>query len=142
MKNNIVVIASIFHEKDVTLMREKVRQTAKQVGFSIEEVLVPGCYEIPLTLKRELLKKDIDGAVVLGIIEKGETKHGLVMGFVVHQAIVTLELETGKPVGKCILGPDIVPSQMKKRLIPYARDAVLAVSKMLNLEKNDEESMV
>lgn len=135
MKHNIVIIASLFHEKYVRTMRNEAKKKAHQLGFSITEVLVPGCYEIPLALKRELSKKNIDGAVVLGIIEKGETKHGLIMGFVVHHAIVQLELETGKPVGKAILGPEIIPSQIEKRLATYARDAVLALGSMFKIEK-------
>ena len=134
MKNKIVIIASLFHEKHVGLMLKEAKNKAEELGFAVLEILVPGCYEIPLALKRELSKKTIDGAVVLGIIEKGETKHGLVMGFVVHQAIVQLELETGKPVGKAILGPEITPMQLNKRLSPYARDAVLALDAILKLK--------
>ena len=36
--------------------------------------------EIPLSLDRVLANEEIDGAFCLGIIEKGETDHGLVMG--------------------------------------------------------------
>jgi len=84
-------------------------------------------------LKRTFALKNIDGAVILGIIEKGETKHGLVMGIVVHSAIIQLELETGKPVGMGILGPEILPKQIPLRLKPYAKRAVLALATMLTI---------
>ena len=42
-----------------------------------------------------------------------------------------LQLETMKPVGVGLLGPEILPDQIPSRLRPYARHAVLAVHAML-----------
>ena len=132
MSKNIAIIATLWHKKDLEVMVEEARKTAKQEGVRItKEVWVPGCYEIPLTLKRIFISKNIDGAVVLGIIERGETKHGLVMGLVVHDAIIRIQLTTGKPVGMAILGPEILPKQIAKRARLYARKAVEALKSML-----------
>lgn len=115
------------------VMVEAAKKTAKEAGlFVVKAVWVPGCYEIPLALKRLFAVKNIDGAVVLGIIEKGETKHGMVMGIVVHDGIVRLELETGKPVGLGILGPEILLKQVPSRAKLYAKKSVLAVKSMLD----------
>jgi 6,7-dimethyl-8-ribityllumazine synthase len=112
---------------------EEARRVAKAKGLEIaDEIWVPGSLEKPLALKRLLIQPQIQGAVALGIIEKGETKHGLVMGQAVISAILHLELETMKPVGIGILGPEILPEQIEPRLIPYASKAVEAVSEMLN----------
>jgi 6,7-dimethyl-8-ribityllumazine synthase len=54
------------------------------------------------------------------------------MGQAVIQALIGLQLETGKPVGIGILGPEILPDQIPLRLAPYARDAVRAVHAMLS----------
>lgn len=136
MRKRIAIIAATFHEEEAETMLKAAEGTALTSGLTIaKKVRVPGCYEIPLALKRVLREKDIDGAVVLGIIERGETKHGLVMGLVVHTAIVQLELETGKPVGKGILGPEIKSGQITGRLKPYAKQAVLAVKVMLEVSK-------
>lgn len=128
----IAIIATSFHEKIMKLMVDDAKKTAHDENLQVvTEVWVPGCYEVPLTLKRLLSQKNIGGAVVLGIIEKGETKHGMVMGVVVHQAIVQLELQTGKPVGVGILGPEILPKQIPSRVTLYAKRAVLALKSML-----------
>ncbi|RME79634.1 MAG: 6,7-dimethyl-8-ribityllumazine synthase, partial [Planctomycetota bacterium] len=66
----------------------------------------------------------------------GETKHGLVMGHTVFQAIVQLEMEYLKPIGLGILGPEIESHQIEKRLEPYAEKAVLAVYTMLKIKKD------
>lgn len=97
----------------------------------IEEVWVPGSYEKPLALKRLLMREDVDAAAVLGIIERGETKHGLVMAEVVLKEIIDLELQYMKPVGIGILGPEILPSQIPSRLRIYAHEAISAVKEML-----------
>ena len=132
MSKNIAIIATSFHKKTMQGMVRDARITAKEEGLTIvKEVWVPGCYEIPLTLKRLFALDNIDGAVVLGIIERGETKHGLVMGIVVHSAIVALALETGKPVGLGILGPEILLKQVPPRAKLYARKSVLALKAML-----------
>lgn len=133
MKKRIAIIAATFHRKQVETMLDGAREVALEEGLTVvREILVPGTYEIPLALKRILGLRSVDGAVVLGIIEQGETKHGLVMGIVVHNAIIQLELETGKPVGKGILGPEILPPKIEERLKPYAKNAVLAVKALLN----------
>jgi 6,7-dimethyl-8-ribityllumazine synthase len=87
--------------------------------------------EKPLAAKRLLARDDIDAVVVLGIIERGETAHGRVMGQAVIQTLINLQLETNKPVGIGILGPEILPEQIPPRLGPYAQAAVRAVHTML-----------
>ncbi len=131
MKNIAIVLGS-FHKKEVDQMLDEARKTAAEHGLSIvAEVWVHGSIEKPLALKRLLLRDDVHGCVALGIIERGETKHGLVMGEVVYDAIVKLSLEFMKPIGLGILGPEILPEQIEKRLRPYAREAMVATAQML-----------
>lgn len=133
--NRISIIATSFHKKHIEVMIKEARKTCAEVKLNIiNELWVPGSLETPLALQRELTKKNIDGAVVLGVIEKGETKHGLVMGISVLSAMIKIQLKTGKPIGVGILGPEIAKKQITRRLKPYARDAVLAVYKMLENE--------
>jgi 6,7-dimethyl-8-ribityllumazine synthase len=131
MKNIAIVLGS-FHKAHVGRMLEEAQKTAAELGVNIaEEVWVPGSVEKPLALKRLLLRKDIDGAVAFGIIERGSTKHGFVMGQAVMDAVIQLSLETMKPIGMGILGPEIDPDQIEARLLPYARAAVEAAVKMI-----------
>lgn len=130
--NRISIVLGAFHKKEAEQMLIAARdEAAKQNLQIVEEVWVPGSIEKPLALKRLLMRDDIDGAVALGIIERGETKHGLVMGHVVYDAIIKLQLEFMKPIGLGILGPEILPEQIPPRLEGYARAAVVATAKML-----------
>jgi 6,7-dimethyl-8-ribityllumazine synthase len=132
MNNKIAIVLGSFHKSKVEEMLLEARVTAKECDLEIlVEQWVPGSMEKPLALKRLLMRKDINAAVALGIIEKGETKHGLVMGEAVIHAIIQLQLELMKPIGLGILGPEIQPSQIPSRLKPHARSAIMAVKNML-----------
>lgn len=131
----IALVLGSFHKKEVTAMLEAAREEAQKHGVEIvEEVWVLGSIEKPLALKRILMRDDIDGAAALGIIERGSTKHGFVMGQVVYDAIIRLQLEFMKPIGLGILGPEILPDQIEPRLIPYAKKAIEATANMLTGE--------
>ena len=95
-------------------------------------VWVPGSMEAPLALERLLVREDVDGAIALGIIERGQTQHGLVMGQSVTRAIINLQIKHNKPIGLGIIGPGAEPEHIKPRLEPHARAAVGAVVAMKN----------
>src|SRR3989338_6298063 len=118
---SIAILCGSFHAKEVEVMLKEAEKTADKHGLDVEKIQwVPGSMEKPLALKKLLASNGIDGAIVLGIIEKGETKHGLVMAHSVISAIIQLQLEFMKPVGVGILGPEILPEQIAPRLRPYA----------------------
>ena len=132
MQNKIAIVCGSFHKKETEKMLEEARRISIENGLKIiDEIWVPGSLEKPLAIKRILKENKADGIVVLGIIERGQTKHGFVMGQAVISAIIQLQLEFMKPIGVGILGPEILPDQIPSRLLPYARGAVLAVKEML-----------
>jgi 6,7-dimethyl-8-ribityllumazine synthase len=131
----IVIIQGTFHNKEMPVMLDAAQKKAASLVLHVERVIsVPGSMEVPLALHRALARPDIDGAVVLGIIERGETKHGMVMGHTVIQSVIDQQVATNKPVGVGILGPEILPSQIPARLTGYAEAAVNAVDVMLKLD--------
>ena len=98
---------------------------AEKQGLTIGEVIwVPGSMEVPLALDR--LLNNHDAAACLGIIEKGETQHGLAMGQAVIKTVLDLQLKHDKPVGLGIIGPGAEPRHIEPRLEPHARAAVVA----------------
>ncbi len=124
----ISLVVGSFHHASCEIMVKKARSTARVLGL---QIWVPGSMEKPLATKRLLERSVVDAVVVLGIIERGETAHGRVMGQAVIQSLIDLQLATNKPVGVGILGPEILPEQIPPRLAPYAEAAVKAVHAML-----------
>ena len=133
MAKSIAIVAGSYHKESVERMVEKAREVASDNNLIVEEVSwVPGSMEVPLQIKRLFLRESIEGAVVLGIIENGETKHGLVMGKAVIDSLLNLQLASMKPIGFGIIGPGAKPEHIEDRLLPYAENAILALSEMLS----------
>ena len=130
---NIAIVCGSFHQKEVERMLEWSSDEASKQGLTVSEVVwVPGAMEVPLALDRFLSRDDIAGAACLGIIEKGQTQHGLAMGQAVIKSIIDLQLTWDKPVGLGIIGPGAEPEHIEPRLEPHARAAIAAISSMSN----------
>ena len=113
-------------------MLEVAKSTAAENDLEIIEVLwVPGCMEIPLAIDRVLSRGDIVAASCLGIIEKGETQHGLAMGQAVIKTIIELQLVHDKPVGLGIIGPGAEVRNIEPRLEKHAAASITAIRAML-----------
>ena len=124
----LAIVAAEFNRPLVDVMVAAALDEAEKQGarVAVDPVRVPGCYETPLVASSLIARKDVDGLVVLGYIERGETQHGEVMGHVVHSALVQLAIKHGKPVGIGIIGPGATKEQAEERKHGYARAAVNA----------------
>ena len=129
---NLGIVCGAFHREYVEMMLEYARDEAEAKNWEVAEVAwVPGSMEAPLALDRMLQNENVHGAVVLGIIERGQTDHGLVMGQSVTKAIIELQIVHNKPIGLGIIGPGAEPEHIGPRLEPHARAAVGAVAAMV-----------
>ena len=124
----IAAVCGSFHKEEIQKMLEYAMDEANLNDSEICEIVwVPGSMEAPLALERLLKRNDVDAAITLGIIERGETKHGLVMGQAVTRAIIDLQIKHNKPIGLGIIGPGAENHHIEPRLEPHARAAVAAV---------------
>ena len=129
----IGLVCGSFHRAEVERMLEWSNDEASKFELTVSDVVwVPGAMEVPLALDRLLCRDAIGGAACLGIIEKGQTKHGLAMGQAVIKSIIDLQLTWNKPVGLGIIGPGAKPEHIEPRLEPHARAAIAAIAAMSN----------
>jgi len=132
MKGKIAIVCGSFHQSEVQRMLEWATDEATKCDLAIEEVVwVPGAMEVPLALDRLLSREDIEGAACLGIIEKGQTQHGLVMGQAVIKSIIELQVVHEKPIGLGIIGPGAEAEHIEPRLEPHSRSAIGALCAMI-----------
>ena len=132
MNNRIAVVCGSFHKEEIERMLEYAKDQASKESLTITDVVwVPGAMEVPLAVDRLLADEEINGVACLGIIEKGQTQHGLAMGQAVIKTIIELQLVHEKPVGLGIIGPGAETEHIEPRLEPHARAAVSAITKML-----------
>ena len=130
---NIVAVCGSFHKIEIEQMLNYAKDEAAKHSIEITKVIwVPGSMEVPLAIDRFFSRHGslIDGAICLGIIEKGETQHGVAMGNAVIKSIIDLQLKHNMPIGLGIIGPGAEPHHIKPRLEPHARAAVSCVAEM------------
>lgn len=127
----IAIVYGTFHKEVEEIMLKAAEKEAAELGIEvIERIPVPGSVEKPLAAKRLLMRGDIDGVVLLGIIERGETKHGFTMGQSLMHFAMQLSLEYMKPVTLGVIGPEVLPEQIAPRLEAYAKKAVNAQNEL------------
>jgi 6,7-dimethyl-8-ribityllumazine synthase len=130
-KIRIAIVVSEFNS-DITLeMLDNARRQAERLHAYIRYVCyVPGSFDMPLIVEELLKKKDVDAAVTLGAIIKGETRHDEIIADNAARLIADLSIKHGKPVSLGISGPDMTLEQAKDRIEVVAKRAVNAAVNM------------
>ena len=130
----LVIVASLFNREIVDAMVGRALARAKELDLKVTNVVrVPGTYEIPPAVSRLLERDDVDGAVALGAVVQGETRHDEVIMTAAAHALMDIGLRTGKPVGFGITGPGMTYKQAKARIVNASRavDAAKAMHDLL-----------
>lgn len=97
----IGVVAGRYHAE---LSQMLVGSTCRELDRSIQpraEVecfFVPGAFEIPLIVKKLAQKTCYAAIIALGVIIRGETAHGDLIGTVITEALMQIALEFSTPV--------------------------------------------
>lgn len=130
----VAIVAAEFNREVVDRMVERALARARDRGVRVTSVLrVPGSFEIPIAVQRVLERADVDGAVALGAVIKGETLHDEVIVHAVASALQDVALRTRKPIGMGITGPGMTDEQALARIdvADRAVEAVLAMDALL-----------
>ncbi len=77
------------------------KKKLSQNNFLVHKLDVPGVYEIPVAIKRNI--KKYDGFVALGCVIKGETPHFDLICSSVFNSILSLSINYNKPIGNGII---------------------------------------
>lgn len=102
---------------------------------------VPGSYDMPVIVQELLKKKDVDAAITLGAVIKGETTHDQIVAENAARLIADLSLKHSKPVALGITGPNMTFKQAKNRIeIVPVRAVIGAVNMAIRLKKIREEN--
>src|SRR3989338_9444884 len=127
-KSTLGIVVSEYNSDITFRMRDIAVEHAKNIGASVQEIIVvPGAFEIPYAVKILLKKKSIDGVVTLGAIIKGNTSHDEIVAHNAARKIIDLSLEYEKPVSLGISGHGISREQAVERIEEYAQRAVETV---------------
>lgn len=134
-----VLVASQFNSKYVQGLIEHCTDELRSLSptSSVNLVMVPGAFEIPLVVREIALKKEADAIVALGVILEGDTAHARQLGDTVTHSLQQISLEHGLPVIHVVLSLKD-EEQAKKRCLENemnrgteAARAALAITNVL-----------
>ena len=92
----------------------------------VKIISVPGVFEIPVTISKNL--KKFDAFIALGCVIKGETPHFDFISQATTDAIMRLSIESKKPIGNGIITClNITQAKARSKKGSEATKAVLAV---------------
>tara|TARA_B100001029_G_C14675662_1_gene241856 strand:- start:74 stop:454 length:381 start_codon:yes stop_codon:yes gene_type:complete len=98
MKKILIVIADYYEDISLSLLKNAKSSLSK---FSLKIIKVPGVFEIPVTISKNIRK--FDGFIALGCVIKGETPHFDFISSASTQAIMNLSVISKKPIGNGII---------------------------------------
>ena len=100
MKKKVLIIVANYYQKiSDSLYLSAVSETNNYAKIS--KVEVPGVFEIPVTISKNINK--YDGFIALGCVIKGKTPHFDYLSKSTIEAIMNLSIQHKKPVGNGIL---------------------------------------
>tara|TARA_B100000212_G_C27243176_1_gene476851 strand:+ start:441 stop:830 length:390 start_codon:yes stop_codon:yes gene_type:complete len=98
-KKILIVIASYYKEISSGLLKNTLKQFPKNNDIKI--INVPGVFEIPVTISKNL--KKFDAFIALGCVIKGKTPHFDFISQASTNAIMNLSIDSKKPIGNGII---------------------------------------
>ena len=128
MKYKILIVLAKFYEdlskNLISGAKEKLKGKA-----NIKIIEVPGSFEIPVVISKNI--KKFDGFVALGCIIKGETPHFDFISQSTTDAIMQLSINSKKPIGNGII-TTLNKKQAKIRSLTKGKEAAQAVLSVLD----------
>tara|TARA_B100000161_G_scaffold211832_1_gene156710 strand:- start:6 stop:395 length:390 start_codon:yes stop_codon:yes gene_type:complete len=125
MKKKILIVnANYYKEISLGLLKSALNQFSKNNNIKI--VNVPGVFEIPVTISKNL--KKFDAFIALGCVIKGKTPHFNFISQASTDAIMSLSITSKKPIGNGIITClNMNQAKVRKSKGSEAAEAVLSV---------------
>ena len=99
MKKILIINANYYNLIARKLAQQSINFLKNKTSISVIEV--PGIFEIPVTIRKNINR--FDGFVALGCVIKGQTPHFDLICEATFNAIMTLSLTYNKPIGNGII---------------------------------------
>ena len=125
MKKKILVIVADYY-KDIANGLLKSAKSSLKNSYSIKIIKVPGVFEIPVTISKNM--KKFDAFIALGCVIKGQTPHFDFISQASTNAIMKLSIDSKKPIGNGIITClNMKQAIVRKKKGAEAANAVLSV---------------
>ena len=99
MKKILIINANYYKNISKKLVLSSKKKLDNRVKVSI--INVPGIYEIPIAIRKNI--KKFDGFIALGCVIKGQTPHFDLICYSTFNSILNLSITFNKPIGNGII---------------------------------------
>ena len=100
MKKKILIVTANYY-KNISLNLMKSAMNEIKNSYYIKTINVPGVFEIPVTISKNIRK--YDGFIALGCVIKGQTPHFDFISKATTDHIMKISVDSKKPVGNGII---------------------------------------
>ena len=123
-KNFLIVNANYY--KDISSGLLKSAKNLLPKNSKVKIINVPGVFEIPVTISKNI--KKFDGFIALGCVIKGQTPHFDFISQASTDAIMKMSINSKKPIGNGIITClNMKQAKARKKKGAEAANAVLSV---------------
>jgi len=123
-KNILIVNANYYQDISSGMIRSALNSIPKR--FKIKIINVPGVFEIPVTISKNL--KRFDAFIALGCVIKGQTPHFDFISQASTNAIMQISIDSKKPIGNGIITClNMKQAKARKKKGTEAARAILSV---------------
>jgi len=100
MKKKILIVIADYYKKISLNLIKSAKKEIKNL-YIIKTITVPGVFEIPVTISKNI--KKYDGFIALGCVIKGQTPHFDFISKAATEYIMKLSVDNKKPIGNGII---------------------------------------
>ena len=123
-KKILIVLADYYKDISDGLLKSALKNIPRSNQVKI--IKVPGVFEIPVTISKNL--KKFDAFIALGCVIKGETPHFDFISQATTNAIMKLTIQSKKPIGNGIITClNMKQAKARKRKGTEASKAIISI---------------
>ena len=125
MKNKVLIVQANYYKDISTALLKSAKNELKKFA-KINVISVPGVFEIPVVISKNL--KKYDGFLALGCVIKGQTPHFDFISQASTDAIMKLSIDSKKPIGNGIITClNMAQARARRKKGAEAAEAVISV---------------
>ena len=101
MKKKVLIVTASYYQEITTSLRTDAEFLLDNSNIKFDVIDVPGVFEIPVTIAKNV--KKYDGFIALGCVIKGETPHFDFISKTTFEGLIKLSIDNKKPIGNGII---------------------------------------
>ena len=101
MKKKVLIVTASYYREITTSLKTDAEFLLDNSNIKFDVIDVPGVFEIPVTIAKNIRK--YDGFIALGCVIKGETPHFDFISKTTFEGLMKLSIDNKKPIGNGII---------------------------------------